>query len=169
MHLTIGVMTVTWSRLLRDRIDDVASGTALAAAVRADDDDERAAAVAALTASLDAGDIRRGARVRRLAAPAADAAAAPRSTASSRTTTRSRSPRDRCSGSTNARDPRVASTRSSSATDGCASRPTATLLIAGVLRATAPFHVADLGGDLDLASRRVVLERLAVEGVVARA
>ena len=168
VHLTIGVMTVTWSRLLRDRIDDVASGTALAAAVRADDDDERAAAVAALTASLDAGDIRR-----------ADASDVWRRQPQTRL--RPRVPPQLADhdeltvtpGPLLWIDERTGPTRRKHSLELGDRRlrfpPDCHPLIAGVLRATAPFHVADLDGDLDLASRRVVLERLAVEGVVARA
>ena len=165
VHLTIGVMTVTWSRLLRSRIDDIASGTALADAATTNAPD-RDAAVVALSAGLGAVDIRRAIA----------------------TDVWGRQPQTRLR-------PRVPPQFSSEDTlavtpgpllwvDDRPGRHKHTLelgdrrlhfptecapLLACVLHSTGPFRPDDLGGDLDAESRRVVLERLAVEGVVTRA
>jgi hypothetical protein len=167
VHLTIGVMTVTWSRLLRDRIDDVASGTALAAVVN-DHTADRGAAIAALNAALEPGALRHAIASdvwRRQPQTRLRPRVAPR-LAGDEPVIVTPGPLlwidDRTGPSRRKHSLELGDRRLRFPVD-CHG------FIAGVLGAVGPFRADDVGGDLDIASRRVVLERLAVEGVVARA
>jgi lysine-specific demethylase/histidyl-hydroxylase NO66 len=167
VHLTIGVMTITWSRLLRDRIDNVASGTALAAAVDANTAG-RDEAIAALTGALEPGEIRHAiasdvwrrqpqTRLRPRVAPLLAADERVVVTPGPLLWIGDRTGSGRHTPSLELGDRRLRFPLD------CRG------FIAGVLGTAGPFRADDVAGDLDVASRRVVLERLAVEGVVARA
>jgi lysine-specific demethylase/histidyl-hydroxylase NO66 len=168
VHLTIGVMTVNWNRLLRGQIDEIASGTALADAVDPSDVAGRAAAIEALTATLGELELRHAlasdvwsrqpqTRFRPRVAPQIDdrdrvtVTSGPLLWIDGRNVGRRRKPTLEL-GDRRLRFP-----------------PDCTAFIADVLRSPAPFCAADMDTNLDAASRLVVLQRLAVEGVVARA
>jgi hypothetical protein len=168
VHLTIGVMTVTWSRLLRDRIDDIASGSSLADAAVPGDVIGREAAIAALAKSLDDVDVRRAiasdvwrrqpqTRLRPRVAPRLRADDVLAVTPGPLLWIDDRRPSGRRKDTLELGDRRLRMP------------PDCTPFVAAVLRTSGPFRVADLGSNLDHTSRRVVLQRLAVEGVVARA
>lgn len=168
VHLTIGVMTITWNRLLRDRIDDVASGSALADAVDASDVDGRDAALAALTDALDPIDVRRAiasdvwrrqpqTRLRPRAAPHIEPDDIVTFTPGPLLWIDDRADPTRRKHSLELGDRRLRFP------------PDCNSFVAAVLRARAPFRAAELEGDIDDASRRVLIQRLAVEGIVTRA
>ena len=169
-HLTIGIMAVTWSRLLRDRIDEVASGTALADAVTGDRVDHPRgpdAALAALRGSLGDLDVRR-------------ALAEDVWRRQPQTRLRPRNP-DRIGeedhlvvtpGPLLWLDGRSGVARKASLALGdrrLRFPPVCAPFVAAILQSDRPFSSRELGGGLDPASRLVVLSRLAVEGVVASA
>jgi hypothetical protein len=171
-HLTIGIMALTWNRVLRDVIDEVASGSALADRVAfgglggfvGADSLSPTEALSALTDNVTAD------RLRHAIA----------------TEVWRRQPRTRLrlrrSVTVGAEQPLTISPGPLLWLD-C--RPSAdgkhalqlgdrrlrfpaecSPFVAGILRAAAPFTGATLGGDLDTPSRVAVLSRLATEGVV---
>ena len=168
VHLTIGVMTVNWNRLLRDHIDAIASGTALADAVDPSDVAGRSAAIEALTATLGELELRH--------ALASDVWSRQPQTRLRPRVSPQLGERDRLTvtpGPLLWIDDRTAGPRRKPRLELGERRlrfpPDCTAFIADVLLSAAPFRAADLRSDLDAASRLVVLQRLAVEGVVARA
>lgn len=172
-HLTIGVMALTWSRFLRRRIDAIASNTALANHIVIDGaHDERAptaasaAASAAIADGIDDHELRVAAtedvwrrqpqtRLRPRRPPTLTADDLVRVTPA---------PLLWIDTSANGH-------RRSLVLGDCRLRfPKSCLgFVAVVLRCDRVFSAADLDGSLDGASPLVVLQRLAVEGVAARA
>lgn len=182
-HLTIGIMALTWDRVLRDRIDDVATGTPLAdrlpfGALAAQRPCTAAAAITALTAHLDDTALRH--------AVAAEVW--------------SRQPQTRLRplGLGGAHDSRSAGASALHVHDPMRVTPGPLLwldgrdtpdhkqslqlgdrrlrfpsegydFVAGVLDAAGSFTAASVAAKLDDDSRLVVMRRLVAEGVVARA
>jgi hypothetical protein len=164
VHLTIGVMTVTWSRLLRDRIDQVGSGSALADPVgqRGRPD----AALKELAAALGDVDVRRSVAAdvwRRQPQTRLRPLEPPPLAVDDRVTV--------TPGPLLWLDTRDRSGKHALALgDRLLQFPAeCTPFVAGVLESAGPFRAGDLACRLDAESRRVVLQRLGVEGVVARA
>lgn len=171
-HLTIGIMALTWNRVLRDRIDEIASGTALADRVpfgRLDDDVamSTADAIEELQHGLDPVDLRHAiatevwrrqprTRLRRRGPIELDAAEAVVVTPGPLLWLDQRPVPDGKHtlhmGDRRLRFP-----------------PDCTAFVAAVLGEQEPFSAKSLDppGGLDLATRLVVLSRLATEGVVA--
>lgn len=167
-HLTIGVMALTWNRVLRDRIDQIASGTALADRLSLDAAGDVGwpadRALKALADGLSEDDLRHTiaedvwrrqpqTRMRPRRPPALSATDLVRVTP----------------GPLMWLDERTAASQKPALALGdrrlrypaaCAE------FVSAILRSDAPFAAADVHDSLDLASRVVVLQRLAVEGVV---
>jgi len=167
-HLTIGVMALTWSRVLRDRIDQIASGTPLADRLSLDATDDAGwpadRALKVLADGLGEDDLRHAiaedvwrrqpqTRIRPRRPPQLGASTRVRVTAGPLIWVDERMP--------TSRKPALAlGDRRLRYPPACAD------FIAAILRSQDPFAATDLDSSLDLASRVVVLQRLAVEGVV---
>ncbi len=170
-HLTIGVMALTWSRVLRDRIDQIGSGTALAErlSIGATDDAGWLAdrALKALADGLGTDELRYAVaedvwrrqpqtRMRPRRPPTLTAIDQVRVTPGPLMWVDSR--------------PNVSQKQALALGDRRLRYPQACAgFVAAILQSDGPFAVADLDCSLDVASRVVVLQRLAVEGVVASA
>ena len=170
-HLTIGVMALTWSRVFRDRIDQIASGTALADRLSLDSSSDAGwpadRALKALADALSDDDLRHAVaedvwrrqpqtRIRPRRPPVLSATDRVRVTPGPYMWLD-----DRPSAST--KHALALGDRRLRYPPACAGFVTA------ILRSDGPFAAADVNGSLDLASRIVVLQRLAVEGVVEEA
>lgn len=167
VHLTIGLMAITWNRLLRDRIDQVASGTALAerVAVSGGGSDE---VLKALSRAIDPVEVRRA-----IATDVWQRQPQTRLRPRHRDCIEADDPVVVTPGPLLWVDERPAGPRGKHALmlgDRRLRFPAeCSRLVTNVLGSVAPFTARSIDASLDTRSRLVVLQRLAVEGVVTRA
>ena len=173
-HLTIGIMALTWNRVLRDVIDDVASGSALADRLPfggLGGRDDAAVAATAMMRSPRSCDRLTDDRLRHAVAAEVwrrqpQTRLRPRRPVDDR-------PRPAAGGD---RRPIAVARHPARAADGKHALhlgdrrlrfpAECTPFVTAVLRSPATFSGASLAGDLDESSRVAVLSRLATEGVI---